>query len=61
MAPEARELSARELYSQMSVIDLVVQVDRLADGSRKITSIAEVTRQEEGVHLAEIFRFSRPI
>ncbi|MBI4615594.1 MAG: CpaF family protein [Planctomycetes bacterium] len=41
-----------------SAIDLLVQVRRYADGSRKIESITEVTgTQGETVSLAEIFKF----
>lgn len=42
----------------VSAIELVVQVSRLRDGSRKITSISEVVGLEgESVVMEEIFRF----
>lgn len=41
-----------------SAVDLVVQQTRFACGSRKVTSIAEVTGMENGrIQLMEIFRF----
>ena len=42
MAKEAKELSPRELASQMSVVDVIVQIGRCSDGSRKVYSINEV-------------------
>src|SRR5256886_6211949 len=43
-----------------SAIQLVVQMARLRDGSRKVSSVAEVTGiGREGVELEEIFRFER--
>ena len=43
-----------------SAIQLVVQMMRLRDGSRKISSVAEVTGVSgESVQLEEIFRFER--
>ena len=43
-----------------SAIQVVVQMMRLRDGSRKVSSIAEVTGVgHEGVELKEIFRFER--
>jgi pilus assembly protein CpaF len=43
-----------------SAIDLVVQSERLADGRRVITSIAEITGMEESiVTMQEIFVFNR--
>ncbi|WP_133154930.1 ATPase, T2SS/T4P/T4SS family, partial [Vibrio lentus] len=42
----------------VSAVDLIVQVSRLHDGSRKITSISEVVGIEgQNVVLEEIFRF----
>ena len=41
-----------------SAVNLIVQISRLSDGSRKIISITEVVgMQGEVVTLAEIFRF----
>ena len=41
-----------------SAIDLVVQIDRLSDGRRKITSISEVAGIDDGtINLKEIFAF----
>src|SRR3989441_11646331 len=43
-----------------SAIQVVVQMIRLRDGSRKVSNIAEVTGVDhDGVQLAEIFRFER--
>src|SRR6516162_10130392 len=43
-----------------SAIQVVVQVMRLRDGARKVSSIAEVTGvTHDGVQLEEIFRFER--
>ena len=54
------DLPARAIREQIgSAIDLIIQQVRLADGSRRITSITEVAgMNEEGtVRLNEIFRF----
>ena len=41
-----------------NAIDIVIQIDRLSDGRRKITSIAEVTGMSEGkIDVKEIFAF----
>jgi pilus assembly protein CpaF len=43
-----------------SALDLIVQVTRMSDGSRKITSICEVTGMEENViTMQEIFSFEK--
>ncbi|MCD6061558.1 MAG: pilus assembly protein CpaF [Moraxellaceae bacterium] len=43
-----------------SAIDLVIQSERLADGRRVITSIAEITGMEESVvTMQELFVFQR--
>ncbi|MBV1908679.1 MAG: Flp pilus assembly complex ATPase component TadA [Kangiellaceae bacterium] len=43
-----------------SAVDIIIQQTRFSDGSRRITSIAELTGIESGtVQLAEIFRFTR--
>jgi pilus assembly protein CpaF len=43
-----------------SAISIVVQVSRMSDGSRKVTSISEITGMDENVvSMQEIFRFSR--
>ena len=43
-----------------SAIDVVVQVSRLADGSRRVTSITELTGMEgEIITMQEIFRYHR--
>lgn len=52
------ERAMREQIS--SALDLVVQASRLSDGSRRVTSITEVTGTEgEIVQMQEIFRFKR--
>jgi pilus assembly protein CpaF len=43
-----------------SAIDVVVQITRMSDGSRKITSISEITGMEENViTMQEIFSFEK--
>jgi pilus assembly protein CpaF len=43
-----------------SAIDVVVQVTRMSDGSRKITSVSEITGMEENViTMQEIFSFEK--
>ena len=43
-----------------SAIQVVVQMMRLRDGSRKVSSVAEVVGvSEEAVQLEEVFRFER--
>jgi pilus assembly protein CpaF len=43
-----------------SAIDLIVHMDRLSDGSRKIVRIAEVPRMEgDIVTLSDLFRFDQ--
>ncbi|HET9527688.1 MAG TPA: CpaF family protein, partial [Pyrinomonadaceae bacterium] len=52
-------LSDRAMRQQVaSALNLVVQVARLADGSRRVTSISEITGMEgETITMQEIFRF----
>jgi pilus assembly protein CpaF len=54
-------LSDRAMRQQIaSAVDLVIQVARLTDGTRRITSISEVTGMEgETVTMQEIFLFER--
>jgi pilus assembly protein CpaF len=49
----------RAIRQQISrALDLVVQIERFSDGSRKVTSITEVQRMEgETVTLQEIFEY----
>ena len=43
-----------------NAIDIVIQIDRLSDGKRKITSISEVTGMKDGeITLKEIFNFKQ--
>jgi pilus assembly protein CpaF len=53
------DLPVRVVREQIrSAVNLIIQQSRMADGSRKITSITEVTGMEEGVILTqEIFHF----
>ena len=53
------ELPARAIREQISgAVDLIIQISRLSDGSRKIISITEVVgMQGETVTLQEIFRY----
>lgn len=42
----------------VSAIDLVVNIERMSDGKRKITSISELESFQDGeIHLKEIFAF----
>lgn len=54
-------LSDRAMRQQIaSAIDLVVQAARLSDGSRRVTSISEITGMEgETITMQEIFHFQR--
>lgn len=53
------DLPAKAIREQVaSAVNLIVQVSRLSDGSRKILSITEVTGiQGDAISLGEIFRF----
>lgn len=53
------EMPIRAIREQVAgAIDLIVQISRMSDGSRKITSITEVVgMQGDVVSLAEIFKF----
>ncbi|HEX7955524.1 MAG TPA: CpaF family protein, partial [Pyrinomonadaceae bacterium] len=54
-------LSDRAMRQQVaSALDLVVQAARLSDGTRRITSISEITGMEgETITMQEIFHFER--
>ena len=54
-------LSDRAMRQQVaSAINLVLQVARLSDGSRRVTSISEITGMEgETITMQEIFQFER--
>jgi pilus assembly protein CpaF len=54
-------LSDRAMRQQIaSALDLVIQAARLSDGSRRITSISEITGMEgETITMQEIFQFER--
>jgi pilus assembly protein CpaF len=55
------QLPSRAMREQVaSALDLVVQVQRFSDGTRRVTSLTEVTGMEgEIVTMQEIFRFRR--
>jgi pilus assembly protein CpaF len=55
------ELSPRSIRQQIaSAIHIVVQVERLEDGRRRVSSIAEIVGMEqEVISMQEIFRFKR--
>lgn len=55
------ELPEKNIKSQIaSAIDMVIQVNRLQDGSRKITSVSEITGMEGNViSMQEIFTFEQ--
>ncbi len=54
-------LSDRAMRQQVaSALDLVLQVARLSDGSRRVTSISEITGMEgETITMQEIFQYER--
>jgi pilus assembly protein CpaF len=54
-------LSDRAMRQQISsAVDLVIQVARLTDGTRRVTSISEITGMEgDTTTMQEIFRFER--
>jgi len=54
-------LSDRAMRQQIaSAIHLVVQVARMSDGSRRVTSISEITGMEgETITMQEIFKYER--
>jgi pilus assembly protein CpaF len=54
-------MTVSSIRSQISsALDLIVQLTRLSDGKRKVTSVAEVTGMEgEVIQMQEIFRFVR--
>lgn len=53
------DLPAKAIKEQVAgAVDLIIQISRLSDGSRKVTSITEVVgMQGETITLQEIFRF----
>lgn len=54
-------MTVSSIRSQIaSALDIIVQLTRLSDGKRKITSVAEVTGMEgDVIQMQEIFRFVR--
>jgi pilus assembly protein CpaF len=54
-------LSDRAMRQQIaSALDLVIQVARLSDGTRRVTSISEITGMEgEAITMQEIFQYER--
>ena len=54
-------LPTRAMREQISsALDLIIQIARLADGTRRVTSITEVTTLEaETISMQEIYRFHR--
>ncbi|HEU4322959.1 MAG TPA: ATPase, T2SS/T4P/T4SS family [Roseiflexaceae bacterium] len=60
-AREAETLSLAAIRRQLCVLDIVVQQQRMADGSRRVVAISEVTglddRDQVAVH--DIFRFQQ--
>ncbi|MFZ1680175.1 MAG: CpaF family protein [Rhizobiaceae bacterium] len=54
-------MTVQSIRSQIaSALDIIVQLTRLSDGRRKITSVAEVTGMEgDVIQMQEIFRFVR--
>ncbi|NIP42265.1 MAG: CpaF family protein [candidate division Zixibacteria bacterium] len=55
---EIREKAIRQLIS--SAIDIVIQINRFSDGSRKISSISEIVGMEnDTITMQEIFKYDR--
>jgi pilus assembly protein CpaF len=54
-------MTVQSIRSQIaSALDIIVQLTRLSDGKRKVTSVAEVTGMEgDIIQMQEIFRFVR--
>jgi pilus assembly protein CpaF len=54
-------LTERTVRQQIaSALDVVVQINRMSDGSRKVTSISEITGMEENIiSMQDIFTFQR--
>ena len=54
-------MTVQSIRSQISsALDIIVQLTRLSDGKRKVTSVAEVTGMEgDVIQMQEIFRFVR--
>ncbi len=54
-------LPDKNIKSQIaSAIDFIIQTSRLSDGTRKVTSISEITGMEENIiSMQEIFRFDQ--
>ena len=54
-------MTVQSIRSQISsALDLIVQLTRLSDGRRKVTSVAEVTGMEgDVIQMQEIFKFVR--
>ncbi|MDP3897509.1 MAG: CpaF family protein [Mesorhizobium sp.] len=54
-------MTVQSIRSQISsALDVIVQLTRLSDGKRKVTSVAEVTGMEgDVIQMQEIFRFVR--
>ena len=54
-------LSERAMRQQIAAaVDLVLQVARLSDGSRRVTSISEITGMEgDTITMQEIFQYER--
>jgi pilus assembly protein CpaF len=57
----SHNLPLRAIREQIgSAIDIIVQTERLSDGSRRVTSISEITGAEgEVLLMQEIFQFRR--
>jgi pilus assembly protein CpaF len=51
-------MTVQSIRSQISsALDIIVQLTRLSDGKRKVTSVAEVTGMEgDVIQMQEIFR-----
>ena len=61
MAVTGMPMTVQSIRSQIaSALDIIVQLTRLSDGKRKVTSVAEVTGMEgDVIQMQEIFKFVR--
>jgi pilus assembly protein CpaF len=61
VAMSGLDIPRRAVQTQIaSAIDIIIQLTRFADGTRRILSIMEVTQNEDdSVHLSEIFKFNQ--
>ncbi len=61
VAMSGLDIPRRAVQSQIaSAIDLIIQLTRFADGTRRVVSVMEVSQNaDDSVHLSEIFHFNQ--